>query len=76
MSAPKRATIYLEPKLHKAMKLKAVETESSLSALVNEAVVVFLNEDAEDLETFEKRRNESSMNFNIFVKQLKKDGDI
>ena len=76
MSATKRVTIYLEPKIHMALKLKAAETDSSVSDLVSEAVVVLLHEDAEDLESFDKRKNETSMDFHAFVKQLKKDGDI
>mgnify|MGYP001561256905 CR=1 FL=1 len=76
MAIPKRATVYLEPKVHKALKLKAAETDSSISDLVNEAVVVLLNEDAEDLEAFDKREREPAMDFQAFLKQLKKDGDI
>ncbi len=76
MNISKRATIYLETKVHKALKLKAADTDSSISELVNEAVIVLLNEDAEDLECFEKRKNESSVDFDTFVRQLKKDGDL
>lgn len=76
MAGPKRATIYLEPKIHKALKLKAVETDSSISDLVNEALKESLREDAEDLTAFDERKNEPSMDFDTFVKQLKKDGKI
>ena len=76
MSASKRATVYLEPKIHKALKLKALETDSSVSELVNEAVVVLLNEDLDDIEAFNKRKNESSVDFDTFVRQLKNNGDI
>lgn len=76
MNTAKRATIYLETKLHKALKLKAVETDSCISDLVNKAVAVFLNEDAEDLEIFDKRKNEPSIDFDTFVRQLKKNGDL
>lgn len=76
MSTPKRATVYLEPSIHKALKLKAAETDSSISDLVNDAVVVLLREDAEDLESFGQRKKEPSMDFQSFVKQMKKDGDI
>ncbi len=71
-----RATIYLEPKLHKALKLKAVETESSISDVVNEAIRELLSEDAEDLNTFETRKDEPSSDFADFVKRLKRDGKL
>lgn len=76
MTAPKRATIYLRPKLHKALKLKAVETETTISDLVNDAIVSLFGEDAEDLEAFDKRRNEPAMEFQAFLKQMKRDGDL
>jgi len=76
MGTPKRATIYLEPKIHKALKLKAVETETSVSDLVNEAVKEQLSEDAEDLLAFDERKTEPSSDFTSFVKQLKRDGKI
>ena len=76
MGLPKRATIYLEPEIHKALKLKAVETDTSISELVNEAVKEHLNEDAEDLLTFDERKNETTSDFSDFVKQLKRDGKL
>ena len=71
-----RATIYLEPNLHKALKLKAIETDVSISDVVNEAVKEFLSEDAEDLNSFDARKNESSSDFADFVKRLKRDGKL
>ena len=76
MGVPKRATVYLEPNIHKALKLKAAETDSSISDIVTEAVVVLLNDDAEDLEAFDLRKNEPVMDFQAFLKQLKKDGTL
>jgi hypothetical protein len=54
----KRATIYFDPDLHKALRLKSVETSRSVSDLVNEAVKEALAEDAEDLITFDERADE------------------
>ena len=51
-TAATRATIYLEPELHKALRLKAVETSQSVSKLVNDAIKEALAEDAEDLAAF------------------------
>ncbi len=72
----KRATIYFDPNLHKALRLKAVETSRSVSELVNEAVRVALSEDAEDLLTFEERADETLISYEEMVKRLKKDGRI
>lgn len=77
MATPaKRATIYLDPVLHKVLKLKAVETSRSISDLVNQAVREALAEDAEDLAAFEERANEPLLSYDEMVKRLKKDGRI
>ncbi len=77
MATPaKRATIYLDPIIHKALKLKAVETSRSVSDLVNQAVREALAEDAEDLAAFEERANEPLVSYDEMVKRLKKDGRI
>ena len=72
----KRATIYFDPNLHKALRLKAVETSRSVSELVNEAVREALSDDAEDLLAFEKRADEPLISYAEMVKRLKKDGRI
>lgn len=71
-----RATVYLDPSLHKALKLKAVETSRSLSDLVNEAIRMNLAEDAEDLAAFDARKKEPTLSFEQFVKDLKRHGKI
>jgi hypothetical protein len=72
----KRATIYFNPDLHKALRLKAVETSRSVSDLVNEAVKEALAEDAEDLLAFDERSDEPLISYDEMVKRLKKDGLI
>ncbi len=72
----KRATIYFDPNLHKALRLKAVETSRSVSDLVNEAVRDALSEDADDLLAFEERADENLISYEEMVKRLKKDGRI
>ena len=52
-TSPKRATIYFDPDLHRALRLKAAETDQSVSDLVNRAVKLTLAEDVEDLAAFE-----------------------
>ncbi len=75
-SVTKRATIYFNPDLHKALRLKAVETSRSVSDLVNEAVRETLAEDAEDLAAFDERAAEPLISYDEMVKRLKKDGRI
>ena len=75
-TATKRATIYLDPILHKALKLKSIETSRSISDLVNQAVKEALAEDAEDLSAFDERANEPLLSYDEMVKRLKNDGRI
>lgn len=72
----KRATVYLDPDLHKALKLKSVETSKSVSELVNDAVRVALKEDAEDIEAFEERVAEPLIGYDEMVKRLRKNGHL
>ncbi len=77
MATPaKRATVYFDPILHKALKLKSIETSKSVSDLVNEAVREALAVDAEDLAAFDERSNEGLISYDEMVKRLKKDGRI
>lgn len=75
-TSAKRATVYFDPIIHKALKLKSIETSKSISELVNKAVKESLAEDAEDITAFEERANEPLMSFSEMVKRLKKDGRI
>lgn len=75
-TAASRATVYLDPELHKALRLKAVETSQSVSELVNKAVKEALAEDAEDIEAFEERAGEPLIRYDEMVKRLKRDGRI
>jgi hypothetical protein len=75
-TAAKRATIYFDPDLHKALRLKAVETAMSVSELVNNAVREAIAEDAEDIAAFEARANEPLIAYDEMLKRLKKDGRI
>ncbi len=75
-TATKRATIYLDPDLHKALRLKAVETSRSVSELVNDAVREALAEDADDIAAFEERAGEPLIAYDDMVKRLRRDGRI
>ncbi len=76
MPRTKRATVYFDPSLHKALRLKAAQTERSLSDLVNSAVRRTLTEDAEDLAAFEERAKEPSLDFEAVLKDLKRRGKL
>jgi len=75
-TAQKRATVYFDPLLHHALRLKAAETDRSISELVNDAVKASLAEDASDLEAFEIREKEPDYAFEVVVKDLKRRGKI
>jgi hypothetical protein len=72
----KRATVYFDAQLHRALRLKAAETDRSLSELVNDAVRRSLAEDAEDLAAFEARAGEPNLLFEDVLKDLKKRGRL
>ena len=75
-STHKRVTVYFDPQLHRALRLKAAETDRTVSDLVNEAVKAALSEDAEDLVAFEAREPEASYSFDEVVKDLKRRGKL
>jgi hypothetical protein len=72
----RRSTIYFDPEVHQALRLKAAETDRSVSDLVNLAVKLALAEDAEDLAAFNERMAEPNLSFEAVVKALKADGKI
>ena len=76
MDSPKRATVYFDVALHRALRLKAAATDRSISGMVNDAVRVALAEDATDLAAFDERRHERSLSLESFVRSLKQRGRI
>ena len=72
----KRSTIYFEPELHKALRLKAANTERSISDLVNNAIRQVLREDQEDLAAFEERAAEPTITYEALLEDLKAHGKI
>lgn len=72
----KRATVYLEQPLHRALRLKAAETDRSVSEIVNDAVRQALSEDAEDILAFEKRSREPRFRLEDVLKDMKKRGQL
>ena len=76
MSTTKRATVYFDQSLHRALRLKAAETEQSVSDLVNDAVRLTLAEDADDLAAFRERDREPSLAFEDVLRDLKRRGKL
>jgi plasmid stability protein len=76
MERHKRATIYFEADVHKALRLRAAINDRSISDVVNDAVKAVLAEDASDAEAFAKRKAEQSMSFESFVRDMKRRGSI
>ena len=72
----KRATIYFDPQLYRALRIKSAETERSVSDMVNDAIQLTLAEDAIDLAAFEERAHEPEITFEVVLKKLKKNGKI
>jgi predicted nucleotidyltransferase len=69
MSTPKRVTVYFDPDIHRA-------ADKSISEMVNQAVKLALAEDAEDLAAFHERKREPNLDFEEFVKALKRRGKL
>ena len=76
MAEPKRTTVYFDPSLHKALRMKAAETDQSVSDLVNIAVSRSLAEDAEDLEALDDSKQEREFKFEDVVRNLRHRGKI
>lgn len=74
--ASRRATVYFDPALHKAIRLKAAHTHRSVSDIVNDAVRLALREDQEDLAAFENRVAEPTISYEALLKDLKAHGKL
>lgn len=72
----RRSTIYFDPDLHRALRVKAAHTRQSMSDLVNDAVRMALREDREDLAAFDERAHEPTMTYEALLKDLKVHGKI
>ena len=72
----RRATVYFDPDIHQALKLKAASTDSSLSELVDEAVRLLMLEDQEDLESIKNRVAEPLVTYEALLNDLKKHGKL
>lgn len=76
MAGDTRVTVYLQPNVYRALKVKSATTDRSVSELVNAAVLEALREDAVDVEAFDKRRKEPARSFVQVLKELKRNGRV
>ena len=74
MAESVRATVYFNPKIYRALRIKAAESGETVSGLVSRAVVKSLTENRIDLEAFEKRRREPRRPLADVLRDLKRDG--
>lgn len=69
-----RTTITIHDKLFRALKIRAAETDTSISQLVEDAVKYQLLEDAEDIEDANRREDEPAFSFDELVAEFQADG--
>ena len=72
----KRSTIYFDPSIHQALRLRAASSQVSVSELVDEAVKLLMREDQEDLAAFAQRANEPEISYEALLTDLKKHGKL
>jgi hypothetical protein len=58
------------------VKIKAAQTDRTLSALVNDALRQSLREDEADIRDFRKREHEPSRTFDAVLRDLKRAGKL
>lgn len=72
----KRSTVYFEPAVHHALKIKAASSQVSISELIDEAVRLLMSEDQEDLQAISDRRDETEISYEQLLNELKAHGKI
>ena len=72
----KRSTVYFDPAIHQALKVKSAICEQSVSELIDEALKLFMREDQKDLQAFSDRENEPEISYESLLSDLKKNGKI
>lgn len=72
----KRSTVYFEPEIHQALRMKAATANISVSEVVNEAVRIALRDDQEDLSAFEERAGEPTLSYEQLLKDLEANGKL
>ncbi|EXJ11162.1 MULTISPECIES: hypothetical protein [Nitrincola] len=72
----KRSTVYFDPVIHQALKLRAASTESSVSQIIDEAVRLLMTEDQQDLAAIAERVEEPEISYEALINELKAHGKI
>ena len=72
----KRSTVYFDPDIHRALRVRAVNTQQSVSEFVNEAVRRALREDQDDLSAFDERVAEPVISYEALLNDLKSHGKL
>ena len=76
MSLTKRATVYFDPDIHKTLKVRAAETSSSISEIINKLLKNEFLADQEDLKVYRERLSEPTISYEKLISDLKKNGKI
>ena len=72
----KRSTVYFEPAIHQALKMKAASSDVSISELIDEAVRLLMREDQEDLQVISERSSEPEISYEALLNDLKAHGKL
>ncbi|CAN5699691.1 hypothetical protein BH23PAT2_BH23PAT2_09160 [soil metagenome] len=72
--ATQKTTVYLSPTVRRALKMRTIDSNQTMSAYVESAVAAAVAEDLADIETIEKRRNEPTESLDTFLDAMKRDG--
>lgn len=67
-----KSDIYFDPEIHQALRQRAANNRTSLSAQVNEAVGNLLRDDLDDLAAFEQRSSEPEISRKALLAHLKR----
>ena len=71
-----KSNICFNPETHQALRLRAANSQTSMSALVNEAARQLMHEDQEDLAAFTQRAAESEISQKALLANLKRHGKL
>jgi hypothetical protein len=67
----KPSTIYFDPAIYNALKIKSASSRLSVSEIVDEAVRLLMKEDQQDLSAFSERESEKEIGYEALRNDLK-----
>lgn len=68
--SPVRSTLYLDPALHQALRMKAAIQHRTMSEIVNDALRAALREDEDDHAAFAERASEPPITYEALMAEL------